>query len=368
MTNDNTDRPYQSPAPYTGGTSISVNPERVLKAIYDRTAVSPEAQKRLADSQKLADGLIKNAQDAMAKSGSLLTDLKAVVTERDLGYLKRAVARVPGLNRLVGTKGRYLSLSDALTQSLGDVERGLTSLEAQVEPFANYHQKQEETVDYLLDQRRRATERFGDYHHQLDEVVAELTPLETAHKEEKSHQKSAADLQQEERRLQLLTEKRRLEIQLGAEGRVVKTASELVEFIGANASTVAAYVETARDFIATARGQLQVVAPHLQSQAQLAQLGDVLSGSIDQYQNLRATVNATAVTLSMRGAALSRTVQEALGSPFYADVVVDTVRQLGESVEAERQEELRLLEQRLLPPPLEEALALPAPDTADKKE
>ena len=373
MTNDTTDKTgstYQTPTLYTSGTSITVDPGKILKAIDDRLAVSAEAQKRLTTSQELVDGLVAKTQDAMAKTGSLYGDLKAAVTERDFGYVRRMMTRIPGLKRLAGKKGQYLSLSDAIKQSLGDVERGLTGLEAQVEPFGDYHRQQEETVHYLLGERKEATERFIKYKQQLDDVVAELTPLESAHKEKAAgKQKSAPYFKEEEKRLQLQSERRRLETTLRAEGRLIDTSTELVDFLGANITTVAAYVDTAGDLIATARRQLQVVGPHLQSQAQLAQLGDTLGSSLQQYQDMRATANGAAVALSMRGAALSRTVQEALGSPFYAGAVVDAVRQLGKLVDSERREDLQRLGQRLLPPTLEEApRALLEADNPEKKE
>ncbi len=371
MTNDinnKSGRTYQTAVPYTGGTTVTVNPDLILKAIYERTAVSAEAQKRLADSQKVVDGTVAKTQEAMAKSGSLLTDLKNAVTERDVSYVRRGLARVPLVKKFVGRGGKYLSLKDTITQSLGDVERGLVGLEAQVEPFANYRQQQEETVAYLLDEREKAGRRFTDYNAQLEAVVAELAPLEAA-RQHQNGQKLPTDFEKDGKRLQLQNERRQLETLLRAEGRLVDTTTEIVEFLGANASTAAAYVDTAQDFITTVRTQLRVVAPHLQSQAQLAQLGDALSSSIDGYQNLRATANAAAVALSMRGAALTRTVQEALGSPFYAGAVVDAVRQLGEAVDKERREDLQRLEQRLLPPPLEEApRALLEADNPEKKE
>ncbi len=373
MTNDTTDKTgstYQTPAPYTRGTTITVKPEQILKAIDDRLAVSAEAQQRLTTSKELVDALVTQIQDGMSKTGSLYGDLKAAVTERDLGYVKRGLARIPVIKRLVGKKGKYLSLSDAITQSLGDVERGLTGLEAQVEPFGDYHRQQEDTVSYLLGERKQATERFTGYKTQLESVVAELTPLESAHKGKAAgYQRSAADFDEEERRLQLQSDRRELETKLRAEGRLIDTATELVEFLGVNISTVATYVDTARDLIATARRQLLVVGPHLQSQAQLAQLGDTLGNSLQQYQDMRATANGAAVALSMRGAALSRTVQEALGSPFYAGAVVDSVRQIGDLVDRERREDLQRLEQRLLPPPVEEApRTLLEADNPEKKE
>ncbi len=373
MTNDtdNKTKPtYQTPAPYTGGTTITVDPEKIQKAIQNRLAVSAEAQQRLTTSQQLVDGLISKTQDAMAKTGSLYGDLKAAFTERDVGYLKRSAGRIPVIGKWIRNRTRYITLSDALTQSLGDVERGLTGLEAQVEPFSDYHRQQEETVSYLLGERKQATERFAAYQKQLETVVADLTPLESAHKEKaKNPQKSAVNFKEDERRLELQAEKRKLENTLRAEGRLIEAATELVDFLGANISTVATYVGTAKDLIATARSQLRVVGPHLQSQAKLAQLGDTLGRSLQQYQDLRTIANGAAVALSMRGAAYSRNVQEALGSSFYSGDVVDAVRQIGESVERERREDFQRLEQRLRSLPLEEAPhALLEADTPEKKE
>ena len=279
----------------------------------------------------------------MLQSGSLLDDAKKSITEKDLGYAKRALARLPLIRYLPILKKatKFLSLKTALEKSYQDLQEGKHKLQVELEPYTTFVQETERDLKDLLATRQQASTKIEGYRLQQQTLQSEHSALEQ--QLAKTENGTSAYFTTEGELMNNEQQKRSLDRDIIEQKRTVIATNGAIDALRGWVSIVHNYVTAGIDYTTGVETQMKILEPYLQKEAQLVQLAQTLEDAIERYQTAQRVHNTVMLAIAERGKALQDIMAEVMGGHFFLPQVIDAVVNVsreGRELQAAHQQKL----------------------------